>query len=203
MPNRELSNQLGTLHWLLQTCYGPSNTWDHQDFTAKLKVGVEKPEMLLDLQLAKISAHIPVRIFDSVAVTTLQLLQRSMRIAMSSKTLLSLELLFVALLASQKLALPHASRKKEHYRYGTEINSLYQQGDSWFCLENQHHVCSSFPGLYNWNNVPLSTLWGLTEVITGLGRGCVFKTKNLLFAVQMWSMLMLQVAKKISSDHSK
>lgn len=68
--------------------------------------------MFFDLQLAKMSAHIPVRIFGSVAVTSLHLLQRSMRIAMSSKTLLSLELLFVALLASQKLALPHASRKK-------------------------------------------------------------------------------------------
>lgn len=154
--------------------------------------------MFFDLQLAKMSAHIPVRIFGSVAVTSLHLLQRSMRIAMSSKTLLSLELLFVALLASQKLALPHASRKKT-------LKSIHciSKGTAGSVWRTNTMSVRAFQGattdlMYLW-----TTLWGLTEVITGLGRGCVFKTKNLLFAVQMWSVLMLRVAKKISSDHSK
>lgn len=159
--------------------------------------------MLFDLQLAKMSAHIPVRIFGSVAVTSLHLLQRSMRIAMSSKTLLSLELLFVALLASQKLALPHASRKKN--TTGMALKSIHciSKGTAGSLWRTNTMSVRAFQGattglMYLW-----TTLWGLTEVITGLGRGCVFKTKNLLFAVQMWSVLMLQVAKKISSDHSK
>lgn len=86
-PKRELPNQLGTLHWPLRICCGLSDTWNHQDFIAKLKAGVEQPEMLLALQLAQISAHIPVGTSGSVAVTGLLLLQRNMRIAISSNTL--------------------------------------------------------------------------------------------------------------------
>lgn len=71
-------------------------------------------------QLAQISAHIPVGTSGSVAEAGLLLLNRNMRMAMSSKTLF-LELFF--LLASQKMVLPHAKRKKEQYRYGTEIIS--------------------------------------------------------------------------------
>lgn len=87
VPKRELPSQLRTLHWFLRTCYGPSNTGDLQDFIAKLKIGVEQPELLLALKLAHILAHTPMETSGSVAVTGLLLLQRNIRIVMSSKTL--------------------------------------------------------------------------------------------------------------------
>lgn len=78
-----------------------------------MKVSVEQPEMLLALQLAQISAHIPVGTSGSVAVAGLLLLQRNMRTAMSSKTLSGV----VFPVGIPKDGSATCEKEKEHYTY--------------------------------------------------------------------------------------
>lgn len=160
----------GTLHWLLQTCCGPPNTWEHQDFIAKLKAGVGGTRAAPRSGTGSNLSPCPCGDIWQCGCVWLAVIAKEYEHSNVIQDTLSLELLF--LLASQKMVLPHANRKKGTTGMALKLIHCISKGTAAASLENQHHVHSSFPGCYNWFNASLAILWGPTEVITGLGRGC-------------------------------